>query len=232
MGGPRPAEPTVPVQRPQTRPPGAEARPASEPRIADLESRLAAALRRAEEAERALSERPPPDNEGGFGMRAERLLRLAEAEARDMRASAARDVSALRERAQAEAEAHRHEVEQELIARSSAFDRAASERTAALDAREEQVKADREALAAEAERVRQAADAEADRIRQAAAADAERMRRVAEEDGRQTRADAQAENGRLAAAQERARHDLSELARVLSSALGGAEAGSAADAGR
>src|SRR5689334_16350999 len=106
-------------------------------RVAELEAQLAAERRRAEQAEQALAGRRSAEPEGGFGMRAERLLRLAEAEARDMRAAAARDATALLERTQAEAETHRHEVEQELISRSAAFDRRSAERDATLTAREQ-----------------------------------------------------------------------------------------------
>ena len=65
-------------------------------------------------------------------MRAERLLRLAETEAREMRGAAAADVAAMIAKAQADAEAHRHEVEQQLIERSTALDRQARDRTGRL----------------------------------------------------------------------------------------------------
>ena len=74
------------------------------------------------------SARSPTAASGGFGVRAERLLRLAETEAREMRGAAAADVAAMIAKAQAEAEAHRHEVEQQLIERSTALDRQARER--------------------------------------------------------------------------------------------------------
>ncbi|HEY0812070.1 MAG TPA: hypothetical protein VGE11_02215, partial [Pseudonocardia sp.] len=59
--------------------------PALAERIATLEAQLAAERSRADQAERALEN----GSIGGFGVRAERLLRLAETEAREMRASAA-----------------------------------------------------------------------------------------------------------------------------------------------
>ena len=80
-------------------------------RIAALEAELAEERARVEKAERALAD----GGVGGFGVRAERLLRLAEIEAREMRAAAAADVAAMIAKAQAEAESHRHEVEQQLI---------------------------------------------------------------------------------------------------------------------
>ena len=107
----------------------------SSDRIARLEAQLAAERRRADQAERALADGGAI---GGFGVRAERLLRLAETEAREMRQSAAADVAALIAKAQAEAEAHRHEVEQQLIDRSTELDRQAAARTASISAREQQ----------------------------------------------------------------------------------------------
>src|SRR4051794_3300638 len=97
-------------------------------RIATLPAELAEARARAEKAERALAE----GGVGGFGVRAERLLRLAETEAREMRGAAAADVSKMIAKAQAEAEAHRHEVEQQLIERANALDRQARERPTPL----------------------------------------------------------------------------------------------------
>src|SRR5689334_23910075 len=93
-------------------------------RIASLTAELAEARARAEKAERALAE----GSLGGFGVRAERLLRLAEGEARQMRGAAAADVAALIAKAQAEADAHRHEVEHQLIERTTAMDRLARDR--------------------------------------------------------------------------------------------------------
>ena len=149
-------------------------------RIAALEAELAEARTRAEKAERALAE----GGVGSFGMRAERLLRLAEAEAREMRGAAAADVAAMIARAQAEAEAHRHEVEQQLIERSTAMDRQARDRQAAAAAREQEMTAQLESCRAEGERLRNAALSEAERIRRDAQSDAARMRDAAEVEGR------------------------------------------------
>lgn len=193
--------------------------------MAELEAQLAAERRRADEAEHALATRPAAEPEGSFGMRAERLLRMAESEAHDMRANAARDATALLERTQAEAEAHRHEVERSLISRNAAFDRESAERTATLGAREQQLTADLDLNRQEGERLRQAASADADRIRRDAVIDAERTRAIAEEEGRQLRAEAAAEADRLAAVQQRARGDLAQLGRTLGGALSLPDAG-------
>ena len=58
--------------------------------------------------------------EDSFGYRAEKLLRIAEQEAAEVRAHASRESAAIVEQARTEAEKHRHEVEQSLISRASA----------------------------------------------------------------------------------------------------------------
>lgn len=60
---------------------------------------------------------PAPDT--GFGARAERMLRLAESEAEQVRATAQRTASEVTERALSDAEQHRHDVRQQLIAESA-----------------------------------------------------------------------------------------------------------------
>ena len=184
-------------------------------RIAALQAELAAERRRAENAERALAD----GGVGGFGMRAERLLRLAETEAREMRGAAAADVAAMIAKAQAEAEAHRHEIEQQLIERSTALDRQARERTAAFAAREQEMNAQLESRRSEGERLRNAALSEADRIRRDAQADAARMREAAEIEGRTMREAATTETDRLGVIQQRAREQLARLDRTLGEAL-------------
>jgi hypothetical protein len=205
-------------------------RPAATDRIAELEAQLAAERRRADQAEQKLASRASAEPEGSFGMRAERLLRLAEAEARDMRSAAARDATALLERTQAEAETHRHEVEQELISRSAAFDRRSAEREAALVAREQQLAEDLAAHRQQVERLKEAAQADAERIRRDATVDAQRTRAVAEEAGRQLRAEAQADADRLRSVQDQTRRDLAMLGQSLAGVLGAAR--QAADGAR
>ena len=93
------------------------------------EERAAAAERRA--AESASAPQPAAAPTEGFGMRAERLLRLAENEAAEIRAAAAAESSAVVERSRADAEQRRHEAEQALITRSAQADQENARRTAA-----------------------------------------------------------------------------------------------------
>lgn len=158
----------------------------------DLRARLEAAERRvgeltAQTAARVRSQRQrPAADSDGFGMRAEKLLRLAEREADEIRTGASRESVALLERARVEAERHRHASEQEVIQRLHALDEQERRSGAQLAERErvaEQAvavareEAERlQVIAAEAaSRVRAEAGAEAERIRDGARAEAERM---------------------------------------------------------
>ena len=114
--------------------------------------------------------------DGGFGIRAEKLLRLAEQEASELRAAAARDVAALRQEARADAEHHRHEVEQDLIARSASFDERAAPRTAEMQQHEEQIAEQLAAVKAETEALQAAAQRAVDLYRQRVEADAEELK--------------------------------------------------------
>ena len=67
------------------------------------------------------------DSAQGFGYRAERLLRMAEAEANEIRGSAIKEAAEIVERARAAAEMHRHEIEQNLIMRATTLDQQANE---------------------------------------------------------------------------------------------------------
>ena len=87
--------------------------------LRDMRERLSAAENARQAAEkRATAEqaekRPARENTGpsqeSFGYRAEKILRLAEHEAADVRSRAASEATTLVEQARADAEQHRHEV--------------------------------------------------------------------------------------------------------------------------
>ena len=90
----------------------------------------------------------------GFGTRAEKLLRMAESEAAEMRANASRESVALVEQARVAAEQHRHEAEQAAIARSRELEQEIRRRTAELVDREQKAAEQVAAGRAEAERLR------------------------------------------------------------------------------
>ena len=153
--------------------------------------------------------------EEGFGFRAEKLLRLAEQEATELRATAAREASTLLEKARADAEKHRHEVEQSLIARSAMLDEQASQRSVELQERERQIAEQLTAARSEAESLHEAARRAADQHRKQAESAAETVRLRAGQDAQRLREQAQQEVTRLEAVQRDVRTELARLAEVL-----------------
>ena len=102
--------------------------------------RLATAHAEATEQENrrlhATAEHEAPQPQEGFGLRAEKLLRLAEREAAEVRARSSQESVALLEQTRGETETHRHAVEQSLIIRAAQLDQAAGRRAAELHERE------------------------------------------------------------------------------------------------
>ena len=134
-------------------------------------------LRAIEMERRSASEEPgAAAGPSGFGPRAEKLLRLAESEAADIRSQAVRDASELLERSRAEAEWQRHAVEQALIARAREFEELAARRDAECQNREDQIARRLSAAQAEAYRVAAAAQREAERLRDEVETEAEAVR--------------------------------------------------------
>ena len=183
-----------------------------------LEERLAAADRRA--AEKA--EAPPVPSEG-FGMRAERLLRMAENEAAEIRAAAATESSAIVERARADAEQRRHEAEQALIARAAQVDEEAGRRTAALDEREAALKAQAEASRSEIEQINETAKREADQLRQDARREIDAIRAAAAQDAARAAEAVRKDVDRLVAVRDTTRQELARIVELASAAAAAAE---------
>jgi cell division septum initiation protein DivIVA len=196
----------------------------------EVTRRLAAERRRAEQIEQELrgtraalqarqSGGQDVERGTGFGYRAERIMRMAEAEARDMRSTAAAEAAALLERTQADAESHRHEVEQELIARRAGLDQETARRTADLDAREAALSAEIDAARAEADCLREEARRQVAELRREAEAAVEQARAEAERAADRRRQETTAEIDRLAAVQDSMREELTRLHRVITAAL-------------
>jgi DivIVA domain-containing protein len=157
--------------------------------------------------------------EESFGFRAEKLLRLAEQEANDLRGSASRETAALLEQARADAEKHRHEVEQAMISRSSQLEEQASQRTVELQERERQIAEQLAAARSEAESLHDAARRAADQHRKQAESAAETVRLRAAQDAQRLREQAQQEVTRLSSVQRDVRAELGRLAEVLSAEM-------------
>lgn len=198
--------------------------------VATLRSSVAEAERGRREADERLStaerhagEQPAPVAavpSEGFGMRAERLLRLAESEAAEIRAAAANESSSIVEKSRAAAEQYRHEAEQALIARSAQVDQEAARRTAALDEREGSLKAQIEASRGEIEMLSRAAQREADRLREQAAREIEEQRAAAGHDAARAVEAVEKDVARLVAVRESTREELRRVVEVVRMAAG------------
>lgn len=200
-------------------------------RISGRMAALGQELNRAKEDARAAAQARPQEPvaaeaqpEGGFGVRAERLLRLAQQEADDMRSGAARDAASVVEAARAEAERLRHEMEQELITRSAALDVETTSRLAAITDGEQRVAEQIAAGRRDADGQRAAVQQEAEQLRERTVRDIEQMRRAAEQEVVRARKGADAELERIRGLDARARHDLRQLADLIVSQLGQARA--------
>lgn len=162
----------------------------------------------------------------GFGSRAEKLLRLAESEAADMRSSASRESISLIEQARVTAEQHRHESEQAVIARSRELDEETRRRTAELADREEKAAEQVAAGRAEAERQRAAADEAADKLRAETRAEAELVKARARAEAGSIREDARVELNRVTELRAEVHAELGRLNRMILGQLAAQPAGS------
>ena len=191
------------------------------------EERAAAAERRA--AESAKAPQPAAAPTEGFGVRAERLLRLAENEAADIRAAAAAESSSIVERARADAEQRRHEAEQALIARSAQTDQETARRTAALDEREGALKSQIEAARGEIEMLTRAAKREADRLREQVRHEIDEKRAAAELEATRAVETVEKDVARLNALRASTRQELARIVEIVRTASAGAGQGTASD---
>ena len=162
-----------------------------------------------------LAARPAAPAEEGFGIRAERLLRIAEQEAAEIRSGASREAAATLQQSRAEAERGRHEAEQALIVRSSQFDEQVAQRTADLQQREQQLAEKLESARNEAQAVESAARRAADQYRERMQADAEEIVARARSEAGQIRDQAAQELARLTGVQDNVRAELARLAALL-----------------
>jgi cell division septum initiation protein DivIVA len=190
--------------------------------LADSEGRRRRAEEHAEAVEKEirsvqaeLDTRPAAPVEEGFGIRAERLLRIAEQEAAEIRSGASREAAATLQNSRAEAERTRHEAEQARIERESRFDEQVAQRTADLQQREQQIADQLEAARNEASAVENAARRAADQYRQRVQADAEEIVARARSEAWQIRDQAAQELSRLTGLQESVRGELARLATLL-----------------
>lgn len=161
-----------------------------------------------------------PISQESFGFRAEKILRLAEHEAADVRSRAANEATALVEQARADAERHRHEVEQKLIARSAELDQEAAQRNVAIQEREQQAAATLAAAREDAARINDDARHAADKLLSEAQSRAEEVRGRSEQDLKRRREAADQELRRIGSLHEGVRNEMARLHKLLGSELG------------
>jgi hypothetical protein len=161
----------------------------------------------------------PASIEDSFGYRAEKLLRMAEQEAAEVRSQASRESAGIIEQARTEAEKHRHEVEQSLIARASLLEQQAAQRTAELQEREQQISDQLSAAREQADQLHAAAVRAADRLQEESIAAAEETKLRAETAAKRQLDQAAQEIARLSALQTDVRSELGRLAQMLANEL-------------
>jgi cell division septum initiation protein DivIVA len=178
--------------------------------------------------------------DSNFGARVERILKLAQDEAREVRSQADAAAAALLEQARVEAAEHQQQAQQEIATwqaeanrRTVEHEQALQRRSIELDNARQELDRARHELERESERVRAQAQDEADQIRKAVAqeadelfkaarADAEQMSKTARAEAEELVAQARAEAERLVAvatdtATQRERssaHELHQLSRL------------------
>jgi hypothetical protein len=175
-----------------------------------------------------------PVSQESFGFRAEKILRLAEHEAADVRSRAANEATALVEQARADAERHRHEVEQALIARSAEMDQEAAQRNVALQEREQQAAATLAAARDDAARIADDARHAADALVGEAQNRADEVRHRSEQDLKRRREAAEQELRRIGSMHEGVRNEMARLHKLLGTELGngnGSDSGKSSESG-
>ncbi len=175
-------------------------------------------LRTVREAQSGEGELGSPES---FGFRAERILRLAEHEASDVKAKAAREATNLVEQARGDAERHRHEVEQSLITRAAELDEEAAQRSVQLQEREKLVAEQLAGARDDAEQILSTAQARAEALMQDAQAKADALQQRTEMEARRNRETAEHELRRLTALHDGVRTEMALLHMVLSAELKG-----------
>lgn len=168
-----------------------------------------------------------------FGARVEKILKLAEDEAREVRSQAEAAAVVLMDQARSQAAEQRQRAEQEIVAWRAEANRQAAEQENALQRRSAELDSARQEIELESERSRARARAEADQIRatitakadelvRAAAAEADDMGKTARTEADHLVSQAREEAERLVAvANEAARkrerssaHELHQLSRL------------------
>lgn len=176
-------------------------------------------LRRAENELANVARPAGTEDSQSFGNRVEKILRMAEFEAAEIRRKANDDAGALMEKARVEAEAYRHDAERQLIIRASNLDQESARRDAVIQEREAEVAAELAAAKQRSDEVRSDAEQEAERVRKHAEALAQQTRAQAEKAAQEQRDLAAREVNHLVRVQEEARSGIRRLHEMLAAEL-------------
>ncbi|MGD9529566.1 hypothetical protein [Pseudonocardia sp.] len=195
-----------------------QARQVAEQRVRTLEEELRATRARGENAEPAMSQE-------SFGFRAEKILRLAEHEAADVRARAAKEAATVLEQARSDAEKHRHEVEQTLIARSTELDKETTTRNVAIQEREQQAQATLADAREESQRITDEAQRSAEKTLADAQARAEQLQVRTDNECRRRREGAEQELRRLGGLRDGVHSEITRLHALLGAEVSGTQQG-------
>lgn len=202
-------------------------------RLRELGNQLAAATKAHQEAEqrartvdeevRALRARDAdtPMSQDSFGFRAEKILRMAEHEAADVRGRAAKEATTVIEQARADAEKHRHEVEQKLITRSAQIDQEAAQRNVAIQEREQQAQALLADARSESARIGEDAQRNADKLQADAEARSAQLQKRTDHECRRRHEAAEQELRRLGSLHDGVRGELARLHAMLGAEITG-----------
>ncbi len=197
--------------------------------LAEAENRLRHAAERVEagaaENERLRSRLSTTPVTEGYGSRAEKLLRMAETEAAEMRASASRESIVLMEKSRQAAEQHRHVAEQAAIARFRELDQDVRRRSTELEEREEKAAQQVAAARTESERLRASARDAAGTVRAEATAEAELLKARARAEAGRTREEARIEFERVTEVRADVHAELDRLNRMIAGQLGAGPSG-------
>lgn len=155
----------------------------------------------------------------GFGHRIERVLRVAEQEAANARATASREAEALMERTRAQADVHLQEIQHDLDVRRSSLDDEAARRHGELDERERELDEQAAAARQEAEQTLAEARMVAEQVTREAETAAQKLREDTDADIQRRHSEAEQELERLHGLHDGVRNDLGRLLASLSGQL-------------
>jgi len=196
-------------------------------RLNELAAQLATATKARQETEERLRttdqqlralrarEADSPMSQDSFGFRAEKILRMAEHEAADVRSRAAKEATSIIEQARSQADKHRQEIEQKLATRTAELDQEVAHHHLAIQEREQQAQAMLDDARQEAARVSDEAQRNAEKLLTDAQTRVDQLHERSEKDRRRRREAAEQELRRLSSLHDDVRGEIGRLHALL-----------------